>query len=99
MPDMGSTAREMMGNAQETMRGMQQGDPGDMMGGMFSFMENIPNSFYYFGMIGSVITSLWLFLSGKRWESLFVGLWAPTIITASMFYKLLRPSHEVRNWR
>jgi hypothetical protein len=87
-------AREMMGSAQEAMRGVREGDVSDTVGGFFSFLETIPNSTYYFAMVGSIFASLWLFVSGKRWESLFVGLWAPTIITSAMFYKLIHPSRE-----
>ena len=97
MPD----ARSMFGNVKDTITRTTQGKPSaeeskEAFADMFSVLENIPNSVYYLGTVASVLTSLWLFLSGKRWESIFVGLWAPTIISASMFYKLLRPSHEVR---
>lgn len=90
-----STASEMANQASDMARNMTSGQTDDTMSGMFSFMENIPTPAYYFAMIGSIAASLYLFLSGKRWESLFVGLWAPTIITSSMFYKLLRPSREI----
>jgi hypothetical protein len=93
--------RSVMDNVRETFQSATHGqmspnEPKEAFADMFSFLENIPNSVYYLATVGSVLTSLWLFLSGKRWESLFVGLWAPTIVSASMFYKLLRPSHEVR---
>jgi hypothetical protein len=58
----------------------------------FGFMETIPSKYYYFAMVGSVVASLLLFLNGKRWESLFVGLWAPTLINVGLFYKMIRPS-------
>lgn len=35
---------------------------------------------YVGGTILSIILSLYLFLSGKRSEGIFVGLWAPTIL-------------------
>ncbi len=35
---------------------------------------------YVGGTILSIILSLYLFLSGKRNEGIFVGLWAPTIL-------------------
>ena len=63
----------------------------------FESMENIPSSTYYMALAGSVALSLGLFMSGRRWESIFVGLWAPTLLTAGLFYKLLRPSHEMRS--
>lgn len=62
---------------------------------MFEPFEHMPSSLYYFGMLGSIAASLYLFLSGRRWEALFVGLWPPTILNAALFYKLLRPSREM----
>jgi hypothetical protein len=38
-----------------------------------------------------------LFLSGKKLEAIFVGLWAPTILNLGLYNKLLRPSNEVSN--
>ena len=38
---------------------------------------------------GSILVSAALFFSGRKWESLFVGLWAPTLLTAGLFYRLL----------
>jgi len=54
--------------------------------------EEVPLSVYYAGLIGSIALSLSLFLSGRKWASLFVGLWAPMIISSALFYKLFRPS-------
>ncbi|MBI3948603.1 MAG: hypothetical protein HY321_22005 [Armatimonadetes bacterium] len=59
-------------------------------------LENLSSTAYFAGMLGSIITSLVLFLVGKRQWSLFVGLWAPTILNMGMFNKLLRPSQEIR---
>ncbi len=99
MADFTGRTREMTGHVQDTMRGIREGEPTEAMTGMFSFLETIPNSAYYFGMAGSILASLYLFLNGKRWESIFVGLWAPTIITSSMFYKMLHPSRESHMFR
>lgn len=85
-----------VGTASEMGKEASHGKHEEAVGDMFAFMESIPTSTYYFAMIGSILASLALFMSGKRWESLFVGLWAPTIITSSMFYKLLHPSHEMK---
>ena len=41
---------------------------------------------------GSIAVSAALFFSGRKWESLFVGLWAPTLLTAGLFYRLLVPT-------
>lgn len=55
-------------------------------------LENISPSVYFAGMAGSIVLSLFLFLAGKRQWSLFVGLWAPTILNMGLFNKILRPS-------
>jgi len=95
MSEMRRGAREMMGSAGEMARGIREVEPEEALTGVLSFMESIPTSTYYFGMIGSILASLWLFATGRKWESVFVGLWAPTFLTAGMFYKLLRPSREM----
>lgn len=35
---------------------------------------------YLVGTLLSVLLSLYLFLSGRRQEGIFVGLWAPTVL-------------------
>jgi hypothetical protein len=57
-------------------------------------IEKIPSSVYYAGVAGSILLSIGLFLSGKKHEGLFVGLWAPTILNLGLYNKLLRPSQE-----
>lgn len=57
-------------------------------------IENMPSSVYYGGVFGSIFLALGLFLSGKRQEGIFVGLWAPTILNLGLYNKLLRPSRE-----
>ncbi|MBI4498828.1 MAG: hypothetical protein HY689_13125 [Chloroflexi bacterium] len=59
-------------------------------------LEEVPTNVYFWAMAASVLTSAWLFLMGRRWESVFVGLWAPTLISFGMFNKLLRPSREMQ---
>ncbi|NLC56655.1 MAG: hypothetical protein GX774_07465 [Armatimonadetes bacterium] len=59
-------------------------------------LENLSPTAYFAGVLGSIALSLGLFLFGKRQWSLFVGLWAPTILNAGLFMKLLRPSQEMR---
>jgi hypothetical protein len=58
-------------------------------------LENMPSSVYYGSVIGSILLSAGLFLSGKRLAAIFVGLWAPTILNLGLYNKLLRPSKEV----
>lgn len=62
-------------------------------------VENVPLSGYWYAAIGSMALSAVLFVIGKRQQSNFVGLWVPSIISLALFYKLLRPSKEVRNAR
>ena len=57
-------------------------------------MEKLPTSVYYGGVLGSILLSAGLFLSGKRLAGIFVGLWAPTILNLGLYNKLLRPSKE-----
>ncbi len=60
----------------------------------FHTMMTIPSEVYYFATIAAVAASAALYLSGKRHMALFVGEWAPTLLTSALFYKLLHPSHE-----
>ncbi len=83
MRDMTSTVREMTST---------DSNPVD---NMFSSFERMPSSLYYIGTLGSIAASLYLFMTGRRWEALFVGLWPPTILNAALFYKILHPSREM----
>jgi hypothetical protein len=64
------------------------------MDDLLESVENLPSSVYYGGVVGSILLSLGLFLSGKRLAGIFVGLWAPTILNLGLYNKLLRPSTE-----
>lgn len=57
-------------------------------------IENLPSSVYYGGVLGSIIISLVMYLTGRRHAAIFVGLWAPTILNLGLYNKLLRPSQE-----
>ena len=65
------------------------------MDDLMESVENLPSSVYYGGVIGSILLSLGLFLTGKRLAGIFVGLWAPTILNLGLYNKLLRPSSEI----
>lgn len=80
-----------MHEVRRRVRGMTQEKP---MESFFEPLERMPSSLYYIGTLGSIAASLWLFMTGRRWEALFVGLWPPTILNAALFYKLLRPPRE-----
>lgn len=58
-------------------------------------VEQMPANYYYAGVIGSIVFSALLFLSGKRNLGIFVGLWPPTLLNLALFTKQLRPSREV----
>ena len=75
----------------ETMRELRQQPAETIM----DRLERLPSSTYFTAMIGSVLASLGLFLAGYRWASVFIGLWAPTILMFGAFAKLLRPSREM----
>jgi hypothetical protein len=60
----------------------------------FDFMARIPSSYYYFAMLASVLLSATLYLTGRRHTALFIGEWAPTILSAGLFYKVLHPTGE-----
>ncbi|MBI2940582.1 MAG: hypothetical protein HYY04_09110 [Chloroflexi bacterium] len=61
---------------------------------ILGFLESIPDSVFYLGTLASVLTSVGLYFAGRKWESLFVGLWSPSVLTMGLFLKLLRPSRE-----
>ncbi|MCX6023880.1 MAG: hypothetical protein NTZ05_19550 [Chloroflexi bacterium] len=66
--------------------------PDDMMSNVETSLEGIPKEYYMWATAASIAGSAYLFYSGRRWEALFVGLWAPTIINLGLFNKMLRPS-------
>ncbi|HEX8834592.1 MAG TPA: hypothetical protein VF719_10350 [Abditibacteriaceae bacterium] len=57
-------------------------------------IERMPSTVYYGSVLGSIVLSLGMYLSGKKHAALFVGLWAPTILNLGLYNKLLRPSQE-----
>lgn len=60
--------------------------PGDFLA------TKLPSSTYLAAMAGSVALSVGLYLSGRREASIFVGLWAPTLLQFGIYNKLLRIS-------
>jgi hypothetical protein len=56
--------------------------------------EQIPAKLYLAAVGGSIFASLALFLAGRTQASLFVGLWAPTMLNLALVSKLLQPSQE-----
>jgi len=58
-------------------------------------VEGIPANVYFGGVIGSIVLSAILMMTGRKNLSLFVGLWPPTILNLALFAKQLRPSREM----
>jgi uncharacterized protein YjbJ (UPF0337 family) len=77
--------------AKETLR-----DAADVQAGglvrMFAPLEHMAPSVYLAAMLGSILFSLMLYLTGRRWAGIFVGLWAPTFLNLGMYLKQLQPS-------
>jgi uncharacterized protein YjbJ (UPF0337 family) len=59
---------------------------------MIAPLEHMPPSVYLAAMLGSILFSLMLYLTGRRWAGIFVGLWAPTFLNVGMYLKQLQPS-------
>lgn len=57
---------------------------------MEKYAQKISTDAYFWGMAASIVASATLFALGKRGWSLFVGLWAPTILNAGVLAKLAR---------
>ena len=57
--------------------------------------EDIPSYTYFGAVIGSIVLSAILFMTGRRNIGIFVGLWPPTILNMALFAKQLRPSRDV----
>ncbi|GAC1384836.1 MAG: hypothetical protein NVS4B7_09870 [Ktedonobacteraceae bacterium] len=58
----------------------------------FRVTDQVPEEFWYWAALGSIIVSATLFLLGKRDWSIFVGQWPPTFLLFGLFHKILRPS-------
>ena len=68
---------------------------GEMASGdLFSILQSISGRTWSWFALGSILLSLYLFLTGRRGSALFIGQWPPTLILLSLFYRLLRPSQE-----
>jgi hypothetical protein len=80
----------------ETIRRMTKDNTTqDMVATVENAMEETPVNIYLWATLASIVVSAYLFATGRRWASLFVGLWAPTIINFGLFSKLLRPSRDL----
>jgi hypothetical protein len=57
-------------------------------------LENIPAPAWMAVSFASIAASALLYMSGRKWAALFVGLWPPTIVNLGLFARLLKPSTE-----
>ena len=97
LSEMAGKAREAGSQALETAReaGTQALETADELASApIKVAEETPAKLYLAAVGGSIAASLLLFLAGRKQASLFVGLWAPTILNLALVSKLLRPSHE-----
>ncbi|MBI2865694.1 MAG: hypothetical protein HYX94_14190 [Chloroflexi bacterium] len=61
-----------------------------------SGLRRMPSEFYFLAVGTSILVSLLMFMSGRRWASLFFGLWPPTILAFGLYNKVVGPSRPVR---
>ena len=73
--------------------GMAEQEPLDNITRQFS---EIPSTTFLTAAMMSILGSMFLLLIGRRWESIFVGLWAPTIITFGLVARLFGISYKGR---
>lgn len=66
----------------------------ELSGEIFSIFERISGRTWSWLALGSIVASFFLFITGKRSWSLFVGEWAPTFLLGALFFRLLGPSDE-----
>lgn len=59
-----------------------------------AMLEQLPTQFYSWLVVGSILLSALLMLTGRWRAALFVGQWPPTIAILAVLYKQLRPSQE-----
>lgn len=86
-------ARDVAVEAQEQMPRMRQRHAPAAQEGL-SLFENIPAPVWMTLSLASIVASMALFLTGRKWAAIFVGLWPPTIVNLGLFARLLRPSQE-----
>jgi hypothetical protein len=86
-------ATEMAREAQAEMPGVRARYAPAAQEGLVLF-ENIPAPVWIAFSLGSILLSMGLFFSGRRWAAMFVGLWPPTIVNLGLFARLLKPSSE-----
>ncbi len=61
-----------------------------------SELRRMPSEFYFLAVGATILVSLLMFMSGRKWASLFFGLWPPTILAFGLYNKIIGPSRPVR---
>lgn len=59
----------------------------------FRVTDQVPGSVWYWSAVASIGVSAYLFLTGKRDWSLFVGQWPPTFLLFGLYHKLIGSAH------
>jgi hypothetical protein len=88
MADVDGSTRETLRDATEGAANMNE----DGLVRLVAPLEHMPASVYLAAMVGSIVVSVSLYLTGRRWAGIFVGLWAPTFLNLGMYLKQLHPS-------
>lgn len=65
-----------------------------MSSDIFSIFERISGRTWSWFALGSILISLFLFLTGRRSWALFIGQWPPTFLATALFFRLLGPAEE-----
>lgn len=90
MADVGGSAGETLRDATAGAAKLHE----DGLVRLVAPLEHMPASVYLAAMLGSIVVSVSLYLTGRRWAGIFVGLWAPTFLNLGMYLKQLHPSRE-----
>ena len=88
----GTMTRERM--TEQAGPGVEEAKPEEPEERVEKTMMEIPSSVFLFAAGASILASLTLFMRKNKEASLFVGLWAPTILGLAAFWKLMQPSKE-----
>jgi hypothetical protein len=86
-------AKQTVEQAEHGVQRLKEGEPTRAAA---EVQESVPSVNYAYFAGGSILASVLLFLFRKREAAIFVGLWPPTFFSMALFYKLLKPSREIR---
>lgn len=77
-----------------TRTDLRMGSPTEVQESFFDMTERVPEEFWFWASIGSILLSLLLFIQRRRDWSLFVSQWSPTFLLMGLFHKMLKPSRQ-----